>query len=162
MKSQLTRLALASAASLTLAAAMIGTASAAQPYQDSWTNHSVDPGYFDCNGVPITGDWMVTHQLTIYFDKSGTPTSDRERIDFVGAFVNPATGDSIADSGQSIYFDTLDANYNYLTTMQNGVRHSAYFHSAGRFDFQTGASTGVDQSEKNFAAACAALGAPLP
>ena len=161
MKSQLTRLAMATVAALTLAAGAIGTASAAKPDVFTWTNHAVDPGYFDCDGVPITGDWMVTHRLTIYYDSTGTPTSDREKIDFVGSFLNPATGDWIADSGQSIYFDTLDADFNYLTTMQNGVRHSEYFHSAGRFDWQTGAATGVDKSEQNFAAACAALGAPL-
>jgi hypothetical protein len=80
-------------------------------------------------------------------------------IDFTGAFVNPANGLSIADSGRSTYFDVLAPDDSYVSTMMNGVRHSAYFHAAGRTDFQTGAHVGVDRSDSGLAAACVALGA---
>ena len=134
-------------------------ASAATPEFHEWTNHAVDPGYFDCDGTPITGDWQVSHHLTIFFAADGTPTRDIEIVDFTGAFVNPDNGRSIADSGRSIFFDTLAPDYSFLTTMMNSVRHSAYFHAAGRTDFQSGAHSGMDNFDKGYAAACAALGA---
>ena len=133
--------------------------SASSPQVSTWTNQAVDAGYFWCGSTPITGDWMVSHTLKIFFNADGTPTRDIETIDYTGAFVNPANGLSIADSGRSTFFDTLAPDYSYISTMMNGVRHSAYFHAAGRTDFQTGAHVGVDKYEVGLAAACVALGA---
>jgi len=157
MRNNIARLVTAGIASMTLAGAVIGTANAASPENDSWVNHAVDPGYFECDGQPITGDWMVTHHLIIFFDHSGVPTRDIEKIDFKGAFVNPANGKSIADSGQAVFKDTLAPDYSYLTTVMTNVRKSAYFHAAGRVDFQSGRVTGVDKFDDGLAAACAAL-----
>jgi hypothetical protein len=148
---------MAAVAALTLAGGLIGTASAASPQIDSWVNHAVDPGYFDCSGQPITGDWMVSHHLITFYDNAGVPTRDIEKIDFTGAFVNPANGKSIADSGQAVFKDTLAPDYSYLTTVMTNVRKSAYFHAAGRVDFQSGRVVGVDKFDSGLAAACAAL-----
>ena len=157
MRNQLVRLGLAGVAALTLVGSAIGTAAAAVPEIDMWTNHAYDPGYFDCDGTPIDGDWIVTHHLIIFYDNAGVPQRDIEKIDFTGVFVNPANGNSIADSGQSIFKDTLAPDYSYLTTVMTTVRKSAYFHAAGRVDFQSGKTVGVDKSDANLAAACAVL-----
>ena len=159
MKRQLLSLGLAALAAAGAAGSAVGTAAANTPDISTWTNHAVDPGYFDCDGVPITGDWMVSHHLIIFFDASGTPVRDVEKIEFTGAFVNPATGASIVDSGQAIFFDTLAPDYSFLTTTMNTVRHSAYFHAAGRVDFQSGATMGMDNWDSGFDAACEVLGA---
>jgi len=147
---------------LVTAGLLVGSAApatAATPQVFTWTHHAVDPDYFECNGQPIDGVWDTSHRLTVFFTNDGTPTRDIEDVTFVGAFVNPANGMSIADSGQLLFFDTLDANGNFLTTIMNSVRHSAYFQVAGRDDFQTGAHYGVDRWDAGVAAACAALGA---
>jgi len=141
---------------LTLAAA--GPASAAAPLVTTWEN-DVDAPYFDCGTFVANGVWHVTHVLTIYVANDGTPIRDREKVEFTGSFVNHATGASISDSGQSMWFDTLDADGNFLTTMLNTVRRSDYFKAAGRIDFQSGAHHGVDRFDVNIPAACAALGA---
>ena len=135
-----------------------GPASAAAPQVYTWSN-DVDSPYFDCGSFEAHGVWSISHVLTIYVDGAGTPVRDREKVEFTGSFVNPDTGASIADSGQIIWFDTLDADGNYVTTMQNVVRKSAYLHAAGRTDFQTFEHHGVDRFDANVAAACAALGA---
>lgn len=134
-------------------------AAAAAPQVSTWTHHAVDPDYFECNGQPIDGVWDTSHRLTVFYTNDGTPVRDIEDLTFVGEFVNPANGRSIADSGQAIFFDTLDAQGNYVTTMMNSVRHSAYFKVAGRDDFQSGAHYGVDRWDAGVAAACVALGA---
>jgi hypothetical protein len=157
MRNHLARLAMAGVASLTLVGGAVGIASAATPQIFTWTNHAYDPDYFECGGQPIDGDWMVTHHLIIFYDNAGVPQSDIEKIDFTGVFVNPANGNTIADSGQSIFKDTLAPDYSYLTTVMTTVRKSAYFHAAGRTDFQSGRTTGVDKSAQNFDAACAVL-----
>jgi len=144
---------------LGLLLAAVVPATASTPQVDTWTHHAVAPGYFDCNGQPITGDWETSHRLTTFFNADGTPQRDIEDMTFTGAFVNPANGMSIPDAGRSIFFDTLAPDYSFLTTMMNGVRDSAYFHAAGRTDFQTGAHLGVDKWDAGLAAACAALGA---
>jgi hypothetical protein len=144
------------AAGLLLAAA--GPASAAAPYVDTWAN-PVDVEYFDCGSFQAHGVWTVSHVLTTYVNGAGAPIRDREKVEFVGAFVNPLTGASISDSGQIIWFDTFDADGNFLTTMSNVVRRSDYFTVAGRTDFQTFAHHGVDRFDVNVPAACAALGA---
>jgi hypothetical protein len=135
-----------------------GTASANAPQVYTWTN-DVNVEYFDCGSFVAHGAWSISHVLTIYTDTAGTPLRDREKVEFTGAFVNPNTGASIRDAGQIIYFDTLDADGNFLTTMKNEVRHSDYFQVAGRTDFQSGAHHGVDRFDVNIPAACAALGA---
>ena len=137
----------------------VAPASASTPQVFTWTHHAVDPDYFECNGQPITGDWQTSHRLTVFFNANGTPQRDTEDMTYSGAFVNPANGLSIPDSGRSIFFDTLDASGNYLTTIVNSVRHSAYLHAAGRSDFQTGAHMGMDNWNAGVGAACAALGA---
>jgi len=118
----------------------------------------VDVPYIDCGSFDAYGVWNVSHRLTIYLDKQGVPISDHEIIDFVGAFVNHDNGASIPDSGRSIFFDTLAPDGSFLTTMMNGVRHSAYLHAAGRTDFQTGVHRGMDRWDAGAAAVCAALG----
>ena len=130
---------------------------AAGPQVETWSNH-VDREYFECSTFTAHGVWDISHQLTIFVDSSGTPIRDIEVVEFKGAFVNPDTGVSIGDSGRITYFDTLDTNGDYLTTMSNVVRRSAYFHSAGRNDFQTGAFHGTDSFDAGVPAACAALG----
>ncbi len=150
------------AGTLLAAGLLVGAAapaSAATPQVFTWTHHAVDPDYFECNGQPIDGIWDTSHRLTVFFDNAGTPIRDIEDMTYAGSFVNPANGKSIADSGQAIFFDTLDANGNFLTTMMNSVRHSQYFVVAGRDDFQTGAHYGVNRWDSGIAAACAALGA---
>jgi hypothetical protein len=112
-------------------------------------------------GQPVAahGVWHVTDILTVYLDSSGTAIRDREKVEFTGSFTNPDTGASIPDAGQIIWFDTLDADGNFLTTMRNSVRRSDYFQVAGRTDFQSSADHGVDRFGVNVPAACAALGA---
>jgi hypothetical protein len=145
-------------AALGLALGISGTALGAQPQTDSWTNQ-VDRPYFDCGSFEAHGVWTITHHLTLFLGEAGQPIRDIEVVDFAGAFVNPLTGASIPDSGRITYFDTLDANGDYLTTMANVVRHNAYLHSAGRSDFQTGTYAGMDRFDAGVAAACLALGA---
>jgi hypothetical protein len=144
-------------AALLLAAAGPASAAAA-PEVSTWENQ-VDVPYFDCGTFQAHGVWTVSHVLTVWFDADGAPLRDREKVEFTGSFVNPDTGASIADAGQIIYFDTLDADWNYVTTMRNDVRKSAYLHAAGRTDFQTGVRHGMDRFDVNVPAACAALGA---
>jgi len=145
-----------------IAASVVGTAAAMTP--DSQT--SVDPvvraGYFDCDGAPIDAHWTITHHLTYFFNKAGDPVRDIEQIRWEGSFVNPANGMSIPDSGHLIFQDTLAPDYSFLTTTVNVVRRSSYLHAAGRSDFQTNKQTGTDNWDSGIAAACAALGAPLP
>jgi len=141
-----------------LAISSAAPVSAAAPQVSTWSHQAVDPDYFECNGQPIDGIWTTSHRLTVFTTNGGTPVRDIEDMTFTGSFVNPANGRSIADSGHAIFFDTLDPDGNYLTTMMNSVRHSAYFHVAGRDDFQTGAHYGVNRWDAGIAAACAALG----
>lgn len=146
------------AATIVLAAGLAGPAAAATPEFITWSNN-VDVPYFDCGAFEAHGVWTVSHRLTLYLDASGTAVRDREVVEFVGAFVNPITGVSIPDSGRSTYFDTLDADGNYLTTIQTFVRHNAYLHEAGRFDFQTETFHGMSRfDDAGIAAACTALG----
>lgn len=145
-------------AAIGLALGVSGTALAFQPQVYTWSN-PVDTEYFDCGTFVAHGVWEVSHRLTFFVNDAGTPIRDIEVIEFVGAFVNPLTGASIADSGRITFFDTLDANGDYLTTMSNVVRHNPYLHSAGRSDFQSGAYHGMDRFDAGVAAACAALGA---
>jgi hypothetical protein len=154
----LSRLGIATVAALTIGTAVISTASAATPTLETWSNHSLSVDYFECGDQPINGDWIVTHHLTTFYNKDGTPARDIEKIDFVGAFVNPANGASIPDSGQIVFFDTLAPDYSYLATVMNVVRKSAYLHAAGRNDFDSGKSVGMDNWDAGVAAACAALG----
>ena len=69
---------------------------------------TVDAPYFDCGSFEAHGVWTVSHVLTIFFDADGTPIRDREKVEFTGAFVNPLSGASISDSGQILWFDTLE------------------------------------------------------
>ena len=138
--------------------AAVPGASAATPEIDTWTNPAYGP-YLDCPTFTVYGDWTVAHRLTIFFANDGTPTRDIEAITFSGRFVNPDNGAWVPDAGRVVYFDTLDADYNYLTTMSNSQRTSDYVHGAGRRDFQLGTFRGLDgESSTNVAALCAALG----
>ena len=131
---------------------------AKSPAVYTWSN-PVDTEYFDCGSFVAHGVWTVNHRLTYFFDRDGTAIRDHEIIDFVGAFANPKTGASIPDSGRSVFFDTLAPDGSYLTTYMTGVRHSRYFHAAGRTDFQKEIHHGIDRFDASVAAACAALGA---
>ena len=72
--------------------------------------------------------------------------------------MNSETGRSVADSGRSVYFDTLNPDGSFATTMQNTVRKSAYLHTAGRFDFQTETFHGNADTYAEYVALCDALG----
>jgi hypothetical protein len=144
------------AAALLLAAA--GPAAATAPEVETWTNE-VDTPYFDCGDFVANGVWTVSHVLTTYLDRDGTPLRDREKVEFSGAFVNAETGASIPDSGQIIWFDDLAPDRSFLATWSNVIRRSAYLKVAGRTDFQTGVHHGVERFDVNIPAACAALGA---
>ena len=149
------------AATLALASvALLGSASpaaAATPTVDSWTVH-VERPFVDCPDFSTLGVWDITHKLTLFSDAQGTPIRDIERVDFVGRIVNTETGAWVPDSGIRVFFDTLAPDGSFLTTYMVQVRHSAYIHSAGRTDFQTGEAFGVDgMGPDGIAALCAAL-----
>jgi hypothetical protein len=145
-------------AAIATLALLVGPATAASPTVESWTNH-VDRPYLECAGFDAVGVWDIRHKLTFFFNSSGVAIRDTERVDYAGRFVNSVTGAWVADSGSTTYFDTLAPDGSYLTTYANVVRHSAYIHSGGRIDFQTGTYHGNDgESAAGVAALCAALG----
>ena len=144
-------------ASLAFVAAIAVPAQAAAPSVETWTNH-FDRPYLSCPDFDVNGVWDIAHRLTFFYDPNGVAIRDQERVDFEGAFVNATTGASVPDSGSIIYFDTLAPDGSYLTTYSTQVRHSAYLHTAGRRDFQTGSFVGRDgESAAGVAALCAAL-----
>jgi hypothetical protein len=153
------RAAVASAAVAgSLLLALVPAASAAAPTVDTWSNPRYGP-YLDCPTFAVFGDWTVSHRLTTFFTNAGTPIRDIEVVTFRGRFVNPENDKWVPDSGRTVYFDTLDADFNFLTTMANTQRTSAYVHGAGRRDFQLDSFRGLDgESAVNVAALCAALG----
>jgi hypothetical protein len=147
-------LAFASAALLISAA----PAAAATPSVDTWSVH-VERPFVDCPDFSVMGVWDISHRLTVYYDSEGTAIRDIERVDFTGQLVNTSTGASVADSGTRIFFDTLAPDGSFLTTYSVQVRHSAYVHTAGRTDFQTGDFNGLDgMSPANIAVLCETLG----
>ena len=152
------RLIVASTSAGVLAVALAIPAAAYSPEVVTWTN-DVDVPYFDCGSFEAHGVWTVSHRLTLFRDASGVAVSDHEIVDFKGAFVNPATGASIPDSGRTVYFDTLAPDGSYLTTIQNSVRRNPYLHESFRYDFQTGAAHGMSRFDAGVDAACEALGA---
>jgi hypothetical protein len=152
-KRRIAGLGLASAA-LVLSAS---PAAATSPTVDTWTVH-VERPFVDCPTFSTTGIWDIRHRLTIFFDGDGTATRDIEQVDFSGRIVNASTGDSVADSGARTFFDTLAPDGSFLTTYMVQVRKSAYVHTAGRIDFQTGEFNGRDGlGSAGIAALCQAL-----
>lgn len=146
-------LAVASAAILLTA----GPAAAAAPSVESWTVHR-EFLFEDCPDFSVIGVWDISHKLTIFFDANGVATRDIEQVEFSGQLVNESTGASVPDSGARTFFDTLAPDGSFLTTYVVQVRHSAYVHGAGRFDFQTGEFHGLNEMDAdNIAALCAAL-----
>ncbi len=154
----LRRILTGSTAAMVLALGLAFPAAAATPQVYTGSN-DVDVAYFDCGTFVAHGVWTISHRLTIFLDAAGNPVRDHEIVDFAGAFVNPDTGASISDSGRIVYFDTLDSNGDYLTTIKNFVRRNAYLHEAGRYDFQTDAFHGMSRFDAGISAACNALGA---
>ena len=150
------RLAAATVTAASLALATVGAASAAGPTVETWSN-PVDVEYVDCGDFVAHGVWIVSHRLTTWYAADGTPLRDHEIVDFNGAFVNPDTGTSVADSGRIVYFDTLNPDGSFATTMQNSVRRNAYLHTAGRVDWQTGAAHGNTDTFEEYVGLCAAL-----
>lgn len=132
-------LTLASAALLLTAA----PAAAAAPRVESSTVH-VERPFVDCPGFSTIGVWDITHRLTTFFDAHGVATRDIEQVDFSGRVVNASTGAWVPDSGSRTFFDTLAPDGSFLTTYGVQVRKSAYVHTAGRTDFQTGEFNGRD------------------
>jgi len=159
MRKNLTRLSIAAVASLTLAATIVGTAAAAQP--EVYTSSGVVsyPDFTDCDGTLIGSAWTISHKLTIFYDRAGVPIRDIESVEFSGQLNNPLTGATVPDAGHIIYFDTLNPDGSFNTTVRNVVRKSQYIHSAGREDFQTGRFVGMDNWDAGHDALCAALGA---
>jgi hypothetical protein len=65
----------------------------------------------------------------------------------------------VPDSGSRTFFDTLAPDGSFLTTYMVEMRKSAYVHTAGRTDFQTGDFTGTSGfDDAGIAALCEALG----
>jgi hypothetical protein len=148
---------LAAGAAATLALALAGPVAAAGPTLQTWSN-AVDVPYLDCPaGFTVDGVWTVSHELKTWFRADGTPIRDIEQMSFAGAFINEATGASIADAGKVIYFDTLAPDFSYVSTNANILRRSDYFQVAGRAKAD-GSFRGVDRFDVNIPAACAALG----
>ena len=153
----LKRLAAATVTAAGLLIATVGPSFAAGPQVDTWSN-DVNVPYVDCGSFAAHGVWTVSHRLTTWYAADGTPLRDHEIVEFKGAFVNPDTGASIPDSGRIVYFDTLNPDGSFATTMQNAVRKSAYVHGAGRTDFQTGVHRGNLDTDAEYVALCEALG----
>jgi hypothetical protein len=143
------------------AAALVVTAApvaAVTPTVESWTVH-VERPFVDCPGFATVGVWDISHRLTTFFDSEGVAIRDIEAVDFRGRVVNAETGAWVADSGARTFFDTLAPDGSFLTTTMVQVRKSAYVHTAGRTDFQTGAFAGRDGfDDAGIAALCGALG----
>ena len=146
-------LAVATAALLLTAA----PAAAAAPSMESSTIHREGP-FAECPDFSVTGVWDINHKLTIFYDANGVAIRDIEQIEFSGQLVNGSTGASVPDSGARTFFDTLAPDGSFLTTYVVQVRHSAYVHGAGRFDFQTEVFRGTSEVDAdNLAALCEAL-----
>lgn len=127
------------------------------PSVETSTVH-VERPFVDCPGFATTGVWEITHRLTIFTDATGVPIRDIEAVTFDGRIVNTATGAWVPDSGARRFFDTLAPDGSFLETTMVEVRKSAYVHTAGRSDFQTGAFHGTDGfGDDGIAALCAAL-----
>lgn len=133
-------------------------AAAVTPTVQTWTVH-VERPFVDCPDFSTVGIWDITHKLTLFYGGDGVAIRDIEAIDFTGRVVNGATGDWVADRGSRTFFDTLAPDGSFLTTYMVQVRKSAYIHTAGRVDFQTGEAFGKDGfGDANIAALCEALG----
>jgi hypothetical protein len=146
-------LVIASAALLLTAA----PAAAVAPSVESGTLHR-EFLFEECPDFSVIGTWDISHKLTIFYDSDGVAIRDIEQIEFTGQLVNATTGASVPDSGARIFFDTLAPDGSFLTTYVVQVRHSAYLHGAGRFDFQTGVYHGLPEIDPDkIAALCAAL-----
>jgi hypothetical protein len=122
---------IAATAAFALATLGAGSAAAAAPITDSWTNHYDGPA-LDCPGFTAFGDWVITHQLTVYLDQAGNAIGDLERITFTGRWYNPDTGTSVADSGTKRFLDTFATDGSYASTIYTYVRVDAYVGEAGR------------------------------
>jgi hypothetical protein len=135
-----------------------GPAAAMAPTVETWGGHVVRP-FTDCAGFSVIGSWDIDHKLTFFYDDAGVAIRDIERVDFSGRLVNTSSGAWVADSGSRTFFDTLATDGSYLTTYMVEERRSAYIHTAGRTDFQTGNFTGRDgMGAAEMAALCEALG----
>jgi len=146
-------LAVATAAMLLTAA----PAAAATPTMESSTIHREGP-FAECPDFSIVGVWDISRKLTIFYDNDGVAIRDIEQVEFSGQLVNASTGASVPDSGSRTFFDTLAPDGSFLTTYVVQVRHSAYVHGAGRFDFQTGVYHGLGEvTPEHLAALCEAL-----
>jgi hypothetical protein len=122
---------LAASAALAITTLGVGSASAATPETDAWTNHYDGPA-LDCPGFTAFGDWVINHQLTVYFDRAGNPTGDLERVTFTGRFYNPDNGLSVPDSGTKRFLDTFAPDGSYASTIFTYQRVDAYVGEAGR------------------------------
>jgi hypothetical protein len=139
-------------------ASSAGAVAAVAPTVETSTVHIERP-FTDCPGFSVLGVWDISHRLTIFYDSEGTPIRDIEQVEYTGRLVNTSTGAWVADGGAKTYFDTLAPDGSYLTTYGVEVRRSAYVHTAGRWDFQTGELSGLDGfTDAGFAALCEALG----
>ena len=122
---------LAASAALAITTIGAGSAFAATPFTDSWTNHYDGPA-LDCPTFTAFGDWVISHSLTVYLDKSGNAIGDLERIVFTGRWYNPDTQVSVADSGSKRFVDTFAPDGSYASTDFSYQRTDAYVHEAGR------------------------------
>ena len=153
-KTRVGGLALAGAALLLTAS----PAAAVSPTVEETTVH-VERPFVDCPGFSTIGIWDISHKLTLFYDSAGVAIRDIEAIEFEGRIVNATSGAWVPDSGARKFFDTLAPDGSFLTTYMVQVRKSAYVHTAGRVDFQTGAFHGTDGfGDDGIAALCDALG----
>ena len=133
-------------------------AGASSPTVESWTVH-VERPFVQCDGFTTIGRWQISHRLTVFYGSDGVAIRDIEAVDFAGDIVNPGTGAAVADRGSRTFFDTLAPDGSFLTTYAVEVRKSAYVHTAGRTDFQSGDFSGVNGfDDAGVGALCEALG----
>ncbi len=144
------------------AASLAPVVSAAAPEVFVSSGAAYDAGYFHCGpadgGFAIDGDWAITRRLTIFSTNDGVPVRDIEDIRFDGRWVNPENGKWAPDKGALTFFDTLNPDGSFATTMLNMHRTGTYLHGAGRIDFTDGLFRGRDaESSVDVAALCAGL-----
>ena len=122
---------LGASAALAITTIGAGSAFAATPLTDSWTNHYNGPA-LDCPTFTAYGDWVISHSLTGYLDKAGNPVGDLERVAFTGRWYNLDTQVSVADSGTKRFLDTFAPDGSYASTDFTYQRTDKFVHEAGR------------------------------
>ncbi len=151
------------------AAVVAPAASAAPPTMSTTELHRhIDP-FATCAGFRVIGDFDVVRQDTIYYDEQGTPVRERIHARYTGTLTNAVTGQAVSDNGSRLIF--LDRQEG--TTAWAGIvlkvvvpgqglvsldAGRVVFNADGSIAFEAGPHH--DLANDQFAALCAALGAP--